>query len=284
MSLKQISSRDNPLFKQLKKLAASARERKKTQQTLLDGVHLVSVYLDRIGTPDMSAVAASMQEKPEIQALVALLPENRLAILEDSLFAEISTVESATGIVAVIPIPQPPPAGDAGFCVMLEAIQDPGNMGSILRSAAAAGCDLAYLSPDCVDAWSPKVLRAGMGAHFSLALREEADLAKTAREFPGKVLATSLNARKSLYACDLTGAVAFIIGNEGAGVSPGLLAAANETVLIPMPGSTESLNAGAAAAICLFERVRQILIPQGSGTLVKHQAQHPRRSQRPKNG
>jgi TrmH family RNA methyltransferase len=284
MPLKHISSRDNPLFKQLKKLAASVRERKKTQKTLLDGVHLVSVYLDRIGAPEMSAVAASMQEKPEIRALVARLPENRLAILEDSLFAEISTVESVTGIAAVISIPQPTRDGEASFCVMLEAIQDPGNMGSILRSAAAAGCDLAYLSPDCVDAWSPKVLRAGMGAHFSLVLREEADLVKTAREVPGKTLATSLNARKSLYDCDLTGAVAFIIGNEGAGVSPGLLAAADETVLIPMPGGTESLNAGAAAAVCLFERVRQTLIPQGSGTLVKGQAQHPRHDQRPKHG
>ena len=130
-------------------------------------------------------------------------------------------------------------------------------MGSILRSAAAAGCDLAYLSADCVDAWSPKVLRAGMGAHFSLALREEPELAKAARLFPGQVLATSLQAQKSLYGCDLTGATAFIVGNEGAGVSPELLDAAGETVFIPMPGGVESLNVGAAAAICLFERVRQ---------------------------
>ncbi|MFA7241197.1 MAG: RNA methyltransferase [Sulfuricellaceae bacterium] len=257
--MKKISSRDNLLFKQLKKLAASARERKKTQKTLLDGVHLVTVYLDRVGIPEMSAVSASMLEKPEIQAIMAQLPENRLAILEDGLFGEISTVESATGIVAVIPL-SPPLAIDADFCVMLEAIQDPGNLGSILRSAAAAGCGLAYLSPDCVDAWSPKALRAGMGAHFSLALRENADLVKAATEFPGLVLATSPNARKSLYDCDLTGGLAIIVGNEGAGISPRLLDAANEKVLIPMPGGAESLNAAAAAAICLFERVRQILI------------------------
>lgn len=257
--MKQISSRDNPLFKQLKKLAVSARERKKTQKALLDGIHLISVYLDRVGPPEMLTIAASMQEKPEIRALAARLPENRLVILEDALFDEISTVESATGIVAVIPIPPPAPVvGTAKFCVMLEAIQDPGNMGSILRSAAAAGCDLAYLSSDCVDAWSPKVLRAGMGAHFSLVLQEEHDLAKVAKDFPGQVLATSLNAQKSLYDCNLSGALAFIIGNEGAGVSPGLMDAASETVLIPMPGGMESLNVGAAAAICLFERVRQV--------------------------
>lgn len=270
--MKLISSRDNPLFKHLKKLATSARERKKTQKTLLDGVHLVAVYLDRMGVPEMAAIAASMQEKPEIRALKARLPENRLVILEDALFNEISTVESATGILAVIPIPLSVPAVAASFCIMLEAVQDPGNLGSILRSAAAAGCDLAYLSPGCVDAWSPKVLRAGMGAHFSLVLREEPDLASAARAFPGQVLATSLNARKSLYDCDLTGATAFIIGNEGAGVSAVLLDAASQTVLIPMPGGTESLNAGAAAAICLFERVRQVLIPQRPGTLIKHKA------------
>lgn len=256
--MKQISSRDNPFFKLLKKLAASARERKKSQKTLLDGVHLVTVYLDRVGVPEMSAVAASMQEKPEIQALVARLPENRLVILEDGLFGEISTVESATGIVSVIPIPLPPLGGKSDFCVMLEAIRDPGNLGSILRTAAAAGCDLAFLSSDCADAWSPKVLRAGMGAHFSLALRENADLEKAAAEFPGLVLASSPNARKSLYDCDLTGTLAIIIGNEGAGISPNLLDAADEKVLIPMPGGTESLNAAAAAAVCLFERVRQV--------------------------
>lgn len=254
--MKQISSRDNAFFKQLKKLAASARERKKTQKALLDGVHLTGAYIDKIGIPEISAVAASRLDNSEMQALVARLPENRLVILDDDLFGEISTVESATGIISVIAIPQPL-TSKVSFCVMLEAIRDPGNLGSILRSAAAAGCDQAYLSPDCVDAWSPKVLRAGMGAHFSLALQEESDLEKVARNFPGKVLATSLDARKSLYECDLTGAIAFIIGNEGAGISPGLLKASSEIVLIPMPGGTESLNAGAAAAVCLFERVRQ---------------------------
>lgn len=232
--------------------------RKKSQKSLLDGVHLVAVYLDRGGIPEMSAVAASMQEKSEIRALVARFPENRVVVLEDGLFSEISTVESATGIVSVIPIPQPSSEGKAEFCVMLEAIQCPGNLGSILRSAAAAGCEQAFLSSGCVDAWSPKALRAGMGAHFSLVLRENADLVRAAQAFPGLVLATSPNARKSLYDCDLTGALAIIIGNEGAGVTPGLLDVAHEKVLIPMPGGAESLNAAAAAAICLFERVRQV--------------------------
>jgi TrmH family RNA methyltransferase len=263
--MKHVSSRENALFKQLKKLAASARERRKSQLTLLDGIHLVAAYLDKGNIPEILAVAASSLENAEVSSLVARLPETRLVVLEDGLFNEISTVETATGIVAVIPIPVSDAVTDSTFCVMLEAIQDPGNLGSILRSAAAAGCDLAYLSPGCVDAWSPKVLRAGMGAHFSLALREHQDLAMVAREFPGKVLAAALHAEKSLFQSDLRGKVAFIVGNEGAGISARLLEEAGETIRIPMPGGMESLNAGAAAAICLFERVRQLANTPASG-------------------
>lgn len=256
--MKHISSRENALFKHLKKLSTSARERRKSQQTLLDGTHLIAAYLEQRNVPEMLVLEASALENPEAQELAARVADHRLVVLEDGLFGEISTVESATGIAAVISIPIPPVASDVDYCVLLEAVQDPGNLGSILRSAAAAGCDTAYLSVDCADAWSPKVLRAGMGAHFLLALREQQDLVAVAKKFPGKVLATSLQAEKSLFHCDLGGRVAFIIGNEGAGVSARLMAAANETIRIPMPGGMESLNAGAAAAVCLFERVRQL--------------------------
>jgi len=267
--MKQISSRENALFKHLKKLAASARERRKSQQTLLDGTHLIAAYLDQGYLPEMLVVAASALDNAEVRVLAGRVADNKLVVLDDGLFGEISTVESATGIAAVIAIPDQPARADAAYCVLLEAVQDPGNLGSILRSAAAAGCDMAYLSPDCADAWSPKVLRAGMGAHFLFALREHQDLISVAQKFPGKVLATALQAEKSLFQCNLGGQVAFIIGNEGAGISAGLLAAANETIRIPMPGGMESLNAGAAAAICLFERVRQMANNPASGCLDK---------------
>jgi TrmH family RNA methyltransferase len=142
--------------------------------------------------------------------------------------------------------------------LLLEDIQDPGNLGSMLRTAAAAGADTVYLSKGCTDAWSPKALRGGMGAQFQLALHEHADLITAARDFPGKVIATSLAAGDSLYALDLRGPSAFVFGNEGAGLSAELLAAASHRIRIPMPGQMESLNAAAAAAICLFERVRQL--------------------------
>jgi RNA methyltransferase, TrmH family len=114
-----------------------------------------------------------------------------------------------------------------------------------------------FLSPGCAFAWSPKVLRAGQGAHFHLEIHEDVDLAAWARVYRGKVVATDVARGTSLYAADLTGPIAMAIGNEGAGLSAALLESARITVNIPMPGRFESLNAAAAAAVCLFECVRQ---------------------------
>jgi TrmH family RNA methyltransferase len=115
-----------------------------------------------------------------------------------------------------------------------------------------------YLSNGCADAWSPKTLRAAMGAHFLVRVHEGANLAEIARAFRGKVIASILGAKKSLYQMRLTGPVAFLFGNEGAGLTDELLEAAHERITIPMPGGAESLNAAAAAAVCFFERVRQM--------------------------
>ena len=140
---------------------------------------------------------------------------------------------------------------------MLFRSQDPGNLGSLLRSAAAAGIHQVFLSKSSVHAWSPRVLRAGMGAHFMLNIYEQCELEPLMRTFKGRVIATSHHAKSSLYELDLTGKVALLFGNEGAGLSQELLAAAHSVASIPMPGKAESLNIAAAAAVCLFERVRQ---------------------------
>jgi TrmH family RNA methyltransferase len=142
-------------------------------------------------------------------------------------------------------------------CLMLEDLQDPGNLGSILRTAAAAGVRQVFLSRHSVHCWSPRVLRAGMGAHFALAIYEQAELPALIGRFPGTVVATDARARRSLYELDLTGPVAFLFGNEGAGLSPVLARAAHVTAAIPIARGVESLNVAAAAAVALFERVRQ---------------------------
>jgi TrmH family RNA methyltransferase len=255
--VKNISSRDNPLFKQLKKLAESARERRKAGLVLLDGIHLVESALQAAITPQMLVVSESGISHAEIASLLQKQPKVQTVLLTDGLFAEISPVETPAGILALIDVPHLPVPSKPDFALLLEDVQDPGNLGTLLRSAAAAGVQAVWLSTGCADAWSPKVLRAGMGAHFVLAIEERVNLLEKAAGFVGLTVATSLAATQSLYELDLTGPVALLAGNEGAGLSADLLAAANTQIRIPMPGRIESLNVAAATSICLFERVRQ---------------------------
>jgi TrmH family RNA methyltransferase len=257
-SFKRISSRDNALFKRVARLAASARERRQQGATLLDGAHLVTAYRAAGGVAEAMLASESAYERPEIRRLFEDTAAGARALLSDRLFGEIAQVAEPVGLLAVIRTPAPPamPSGTQ-TCVLLDGIQDPGNLGSLLRSAAAAGVRHLFLSKGCVFAWSPKVLRAGQGAHFALAIHEHAPLEAIARAYAGTVATTAARADVPLFEADLRGPVAWIFGSEGGGVSPGLAATAGLRVRIPMPGPTESLNVAAAAAVCLFEQVRQ---------------------------
>ena len=256
--MNSICSRDNPFFKELVKLSGSSRQRNKSAQTLLDGVHLLAAYLDAGMMPQHALLNSAALQNAEITALLKRLKDVSLTQLDDKLFTALSELKTPGGILALIDLPHPEVViAPRGFLLLLEDIQDPGNLGSILRSAAAAACDAVFLSPGCADAWSPKVLRAAMGGHFVLRIYEQQDLLNVAKAFTGALLAASLQASHSLYECDLRGKIAFLVGNEGAGLSPDLLNLATQKVRIPMPGKVESLNAAAATAICLFEAVRQ---------------------------
>lgn len=254
-----IRSTDNAHFKALSKLVQSSRERKRAGLSLLDGAHLVAAYRDYVGVPERVVVSGTGLVNPEIKALLDRMSGLEPIVLGDRLFQKLSSVVTPTGIIAVIETPRVelrPHEIDA--CVMVEDVQDPGNLGSLLRSAAAAGMADVLLSKNSVHAWSPRVLRAAMGAHFLLRIHEGVDLAAAVRQFKGRVIATSQQAQQSLFDADLRGNVALVFGNEGAGVSPGLITGAHAVVAIPMPGKAESLNVAAAAAVCLFERVRQM--------------------------
>jgi RNA methyltransferase, TrmH family len=257
--MKRITSPDNTRFKGLLKLAHSSRERRLQGLSLLDGVHLVQAYHEHIGLPEQLVISETGAERREIQTLLDALSQCSPLVLNDTLFKQLSTVDTPTGVLGLIKTPRSPamPA-HIDSCVMLEDIQDPGNLGSILRSSAAAGIKHIFLSKHAVHAWSPRVLRAGMGAHFMLCLHEQCDLSEVIRHFQGKVIATRRNAGRSIFDTDLSGQVAFLFGSEGSGLSPALAAAAQDTIAIPMPGKVESLNVAAAAAICLFERIRQL--------------------------
>jgi TrmH family RNA methyltransferase len=257
--VKRIDSSANPRYKALRRLVESSRERARSGRSILDGAHLVAAYLDHAGQPEEVAVSQAGSQVPEIRALLARMPHANALVLADAPFAALSPVVTPTGILAVVKTPRPElRAAEMDACVMLEALQDPGNLGSILRSCAAAGVGHVLLSRGSVHAWSPRVLRAGMGAHFALSIHEGADLASAARLFGGALIATRAGARQSLFEADFRGRIALLLGNEGAGLSAALLELADHVVSIPMPGKAESLNIAAAAAVCLFERVRQI--------------------------
>ncbi|MDA8328270.1 MAG: RNA methyltransferase [Betaproteobacteria bacterium] len=248
-----IESSQNAFFKTLKHLADSAQQRREKGQTLLDGEHLIEAYLAGGGIP----IRLLVTDNQALMRWQTRCPQVPISVMAPQLLSALSPVKTPSGVMALIAVPMGIHLPAPHFSVLLEHIQDPGNLGAMLRSAAAAGVDTVYLSEGCADVWSPKVLRGGMGAHFSLHLVERADLIGIAARFSGTVYSTALDAPRNLYECNLTGNVAFAFGNEGAGLSSDLRAATHQAVRIPMPGRMESLNAAAALAICLFERVRQ---------------------------
>ena len=252
-----LTSRDNPAVKALKALATDAREIRRQGHTLLDGPHLVDVYLRRCGLPARVVVSESGIENAEVRHLVDRMPNTEVLRIPDSLFREVSGGGAPVGILAVVPTPRPQEGPVTGSCVMLDAVQDAGNVGTILRTAAAAGIHDVLLGVGCAGAWTPRVLRAGQGTHFSLRIRELVDLHSFLAEFGGTSIAAVATGGESLFDLDVSGDIAWIFGNEGAGIDERLVSTASSRLTIPLSSETESLNVAAAAAICLFEGVRQ---------------------------
>ena len=260
--MERISSRQNAHVKQAHKLAESARERAKSGRTLLDGSRLIGAYAKQFGVKAVTLLVSEQgAHRPEVHELVEAVEPRRVYLLADDLFDEITQVETPEGVAAIVDIPRIETRSPDDFRVVLDGVQDPGNVGGLLRTAAAAGATSAYLAKGCADAWSPKSLRGGMGAQFVLPVRERVDLSATLSGFKGSVIATSPRAKKSIFEVDLTGPVAMIFGGEGRGVGKDGLALATQFVHIPMARRVESLNVAAAAAVCCFERLRQARMP-----------------------
>jgi TrmH family RNA methyltransferase len=255
--MKLIQSRDNPFFKSLKRLAESGRERRKTGKTLLDGLHLVESYEAACGPVETLIVAEAALAVGEIAAYV----DGRVCVLlGDALMRDLGLVDTPSGLLAVVAMPAGSGSPDLGLdAVLLDGVQDPGNVGTLLRTAAAAGVKQVLLAPGCAAAWSPKVLRAGQGAHFVLAIHEDVDLAAFMGGYRGTTAVTCLDGAISLYEARWDRPLAWVFGAEGQGVRPELIKAARLKIKIPMPGAVESLNVGAAAAVCLFEALRRRL-------------------------
>jgi TrmH family RNA methyltransferase len=244
-----IRSRDNPQVKRWAKLARDARLRRAERRLIIEGPHLVAAALDaRLMPAALLATEAALADG-EIAALVR---RSRLqpVVLSPSAFATIADARTPPGIAAEIALPELRRHGPAVF---LEGVQDAGNVGAIIRSAAAFGVGEIVLDRQCADPWSPKVLRAGQGGHFALGIRQTDDLGAALADFAGRLICTVARGGRPLPDAELDGRLGWAFGGEGSGLSSATLAAASEKITIPMAEGAESLNVAASAAICLYE-------------------------------
>lgn len=242
-----ISSRDNPLLKRIRMLAQDSTAYRKQRQIWLEGDHLCRALLARKKRPAMAVFAESYWTKAPHDLRDAA---DRIITVPDALMAGISGLESPSGVGFVwnLPVADIPMAGKP--TVVLDRLQDAGNVGSILRSAAALGFDQVLALKGTAALWSPKVLRAGMGAHFALNLIEALEV-DDLHGLQVPMLVTSSHQGNFLHQTSLPWPCAWVLGHEGQGVSPALNALAAGWVRITQPGGEESLNVAAAAAICL---------------------------------
>jgi TrmH family RNA methyltransferase len=244
------------------------RDRRAAEEAfVVEGVRAVH---DALQTGALPRLLLVRQGEPESWLESAVTAQVHARVVERKLFDRLSDVQTPQGILAVFPFPRlAPDANDpTPLVLVLDRLSDPGNLGTLLRSAAAAGVNAVYLSPETVDPWNPKVVRAGMGAHFRIPLipLDAAMLDELGQRFPRRVLA-SAEAARSYDAIDWTGAAALVIGGEAEGVGAELQAWGTEEVGIPLARGVESLNAAVAGAVILFEAARQRRLAREGGVV-----------------
>ncbi|MHC1785192.1 MAG: TrmH family RNA methyltransferase [Anaerolineaceae bacterium] len=253
-----ITSTHNPIIQRIRSLLTDKKARNEQQAFVLEGVRLVEeavhanwplqyiLYCETISARGRSLLEISAAMGVEIDEV------------NENVIASASGTENSQGILAVAEMGSLPEKPDPNFLLIADNIRDPGNLGTLLRTAAAAGVDQVILSPGTADPFNPKVVRSAMGAHFHIPIRSAAweDIAgryKTRMEF----FVAEMESSTSLWEADFRKPLALIIGGEAEGASEAARRLANQTINIPMSGKTESLNAAIAAGIILFEVVRQ---------------------------
>lgn len=241
-----ITSAANPLLKELRKLSQDSHAYRKLGRVWLEGDHLCGAALQRGVVPQVLVISESLShEEPQW-----LGRAKRDVVVPDALFATLSSLESPARMGFVIDAPPARGIDADAPSVILDRLQDTGNVGSILRSAAAFGFRQVIAMKGTAALWSPKVLRAGMGAHFALSLVESVEAGQLgALEVP--FIATSSHGGEFLHGARLPWPCAWLLGHEGQGLDAELASRANISVRIAQPGGEESLNVAAAAAICL---------------------------------
>lgn len=246
-SVTVIHSRDNAFVKDLRRLAQDTTAYRKQGRVWLEGDHLCRAALARGLRASVAVFSESFWPQAQMEYAEAA---TKFIVLADALFADVSGLESPAAMGFILDLPAPASLRPDAATVVLDRVQDAGNVGSILRSASAFGFRQVAAIKGSAALWSPKVLRAGMGAHFALDLIEGLALDDLAAlQVP--LLVTSSHAGDFLHRTALPWPCAWVMGHEGQGVSPALEDRASLRIRIAQPGGEESLNVAAAAAICL---------------------------------
>lgn len=252
-----ITSRQNSKVKKVIQLSTQAKHRKGESAYVAEGIRILEDSL-RSGTLPTFILYTDALDHRGLKLLSAFQEKGiPCEPVEPSLFLEASSTETPQGILGVLPIPKPTFPEDPDLVLILDEIRDPGNLGTLMRTALAAGADLVILSRGCTDPYAPKVVRSGMGAHFQLPLIQAAWEEITNLTSDLKLVLAEMDAEQTLWETDLSGATGVIIGSEAHGAGKQAHQAADLLVRIPMDAQAESLNAAVAGAVLLFEIKRQ---------------------------
>jgi TrmH family RNA methyltransferase len=250
----RISSRQNARFKFLRDAVAEPRRH---GLALADGPHLVSACIESGAKISCLLLSDGGAADSALAELAGRCRAGKRLVLSEGLFRELTGVATPTGIAVVFEIPSQPLPDGRGDVILLDAVQDAGNVGAILRTAAAAGVSEAWLGPGCAGAWTCRVMRAAQGAHFRIGIREQVDPLGAIPAAGRLPVAAVAHGGTELFELDLAGPVLWLFGNEGAGLSATILDTAPVQARIPLASGVESLNVAAAAAVCMFEARRQ---------------------------
>lgn len=256
-----ITSSQNPLVKQIRKLHR-AKGRQEQNLLLLEGTHLLETALEVNCSLDTVCYSPQWQVKYSHLYEKVLTRSRRVECVSPEVLQQLATTVNPDGVVATIDrdFQNLSPIKSPKLGLILERIQDPGNLGTIIRSAVATGVEGLWTSEDSVEFDNPKVLRASAGAWFHLPKQSSPDLEKLIQDYQTQgiqVIATQMNAPKTYWDIDFRRSSIILLGNEGAGLSPDLAKLADETVSIPLASGVESLNVAIAAALLLYEAQRQ---------------------------
>ncbi len=253
-----LTSIRNPLIKQFRKLHQT-KHRKAQNLFLMEGTNLLEAACTWHYPLEVVCYTSHWQEKhPQLWENVQQQAQ-RIELVSPEVLEAIALTKTPDGVSAIASHPprQVPSVREVKLGLILEQIQDPGNLGTMIRTAAATGVDRLWISEDSVEFDHPKVLRASVGAWFQMPITVEADLLTVIEQFPGQIVATLPTAEKSYWDINLQTPTLLLFGNEGAGLSAPLATLADETVKIPLKGGVESLNVAIAASLILYEAQRQ---------------------------